>query len=227
MSSAIRVLRVRPWVSGFGCACLTRHAGSRLVTHMKPSDARCCVRSCRPARLRQFARVRAENLIGKRARAAPCCARCSHRAALTKRASHEAAPRPCAQQHSACAGPRRRAAHRVPILKYLPEAAPAARTARVCWRTSGRVLEPASLSTWRMSQRTTTGCARRRTRAHCPDACLCRGGWRVARRRDPERPPMDLTSSTEPRPASGGSPAAADGAFAGARGSATGVGVRR
>ena len=55
--------------------------------------------------------------IGKRARAAPCCARCTPRAALTRRASHEAAPRPCAQHHSACAGPRRRAAHRVPILK--------------------------------------------------------------------------------------------------------------
>ncbi len=61
-------------------------------------------------------------------------------------------------------------------------------------------------------------CARRRTRAHCPDACLCRGGWRAARRRDPARPPIDRTSPTEPRPASGGSPAAADGAFAGARG---------
>ena len=55
--------------------------------------------------------------IGKRARAAPCCARCTPRAALTRRASHAAAPRPCAQHHSACAGPRRRAAHRVPILK--------------------------------------------------------------------------------------------------------------
>ena len=58
--------------------------------------------------------------IGKRARAAPCCARCTPRAALTRRASHAAAPHPCAQHHSACAGPRRRAAHRVPILKYLP-----------------------------------------------------------------------------------------------------------
>ena len=55
--------------------------------------------------------------IGKRARAAPCCARCTPRAALTRSASHAAAPRPCAQHHSACAGPRRRAAHRVPILK--------------------------------------------------------------------------------------------------------------
>jgi hypothetical protein len=55
--------------------------------------------------------------VGKRARAAPCCARCTPRAALTRRASHAAAPRPCAQHHSACAGPRRRAAHRVPILK--------------------------------------------------------------------------------------------------------------
>ena len=118
MSSGIRVLRVRPWVSGFGCACLTRHAGSRLVTHMKPSDARCCVRSCPLVFVnsREFA-PRIAPRIGKRAR---CCARCSHRAALTKRASHEAAPRPCAHHHSACAGPRRRAAHRVPILKYLP-----------------------------------------------------------------------------------------------------------
>ena len=55
--------------------------------------------------------------IGKRARAAPCCARCTPRAALTRSASHAAAPRPCAQHHSACAGPRRRAAHRGPILK--------------------------------------------------------------------------------------------------------------
>ena len=118
MSSGIRVLRVRPWVSGFGCACLTRHAGSRLVTHMKPSDARFA--ACASfVNSREFA-PRIAPRIGKRARAAPCCARCSHRAALTKRASHEAAPRPCAQHHSACAGPRRRAAHRVPILKYLP-----------------------------------------------------------------------------------------------------------
>ena len=58
-----------------------------------------------------------ENRVGKRARAAPCCARCTPRAALTRSASHADAPRPCAQHHSACAGPRRRAAHRVPILK--------------------------------------------------------------------------------------------------------------
>ena len=32
-----------------------------------------------------------------------------------RRASHAAAPRPCAQHHSACAGPRRGAAHRVPM----------------------------------------------------------------------------------------------------------------
>jgi hypothetical protein len=55
--------------------------------------------------------------IGERAHAAPCCARCTPRAALTRRASHTDAPRPCAQHHSACDGPRRRAAHRVPTLK--------------------------------------------------------------------------------------------------------------
>jgi hypothetical protein len=43
--------------------------------------------------------------IGKRARAATCCARCTSRAALTRRASHAAAPRHSAQHHSACDGP--------------------------------------------------------------------------------------------------------------------------
>jgi hypothetical protein len=43
--------------------------------------------------------------IWKKARAARCCARCTPRAALTRRASHADAPRPCAQYHSACTGP--------------------------------------------------------------------------------------------------------------------------
>ena len=98
--------------------------------------------------------------IGKRARAAPCCARCTPRAALTRRASHAYAPRPCAQHHSACAGPRRGAAHR-PDFETLDgarfrsalrgpgqrgKAAPAPRTARVCWRTPGRVSDTGGLS---------------------------------------------------------------------------------
>ena len=65
----------------------------------------------------EFAFPKIVQRIGKRARAPPCCARCTPRAALTRRSSHAAAPLPCAQHHSACAGPRRRAAHRVPILK--------------------------------------------------------------------------------------------------------------
>ena len=52
----------------------------------------------------------------REARAAPCCALCTPLAYLTRRASHAAAPRPCAQHHSACAGQRRRAALLVPIL---------------------------------------------------------------------------------------------------------------
>jgi len=83
--------------------------------------------------------------------AAPCCARCTPRAALTKRLSHEASPRPCAQHHSACAGPRRRPSRpdsepfQVQVgtaigtrtaVGQRGKAAPAPRTARICWRTS-------------------------------------------------------------------------------------------
>ena len=66
---------------------------------------------------------RASGRIGKRARAAPCCARCTPRAALTRRASHASAPLPSAQHHSACAGPRCRAALLVPILSQRGKAA--------------------------------------------------------------------------------------------------------
>ena len=46
----------------------------------------------------------------------PAAARCTPWAALTRSASHAASPRPCAQHHSACAGPRRCAALLVAIL---------------------------------------------------------------------------------------------------------------
>jgi hypothetical protein len=92
------------------------------------------------------------------------------------------------------------------------------------WSTSGRMRERASLPTWRMSQRTTTGhvlAARVRIALTRVCAAGARGLCAAWAPRGRPSPGSWGTSPTEPRPASGGSPAAADGAFAGARGSAS------
>ena len=58
-------------------------------------------------------------------------------AALTRSASHAADPRPWAQHHSACAGPRRGAAHRVPMARAARRSAPYT-AARLTRRARGR-----------------------------------------------------------------------------------------